>query len=134
MPESHANKPVKYPDCKLHAGNTNDHYCIEHHKMVCSECIKQDHLRCNNMTLSDICKSLGSDDIKQLKTTVDSIKRNVIYTQSELDRNIGDLRKQKIAMLEKAEQERDKIISKVEELFEETVSDITKRCQKKPLK
>ena len=131
MPKSLADKPVKYPNCILHGGNTNDHYCIEHHKMVCNECIKQDHQRCNNMTISDICKSLGSDDIKQFKTTVDSIKRNVIDTQSELDRNIGDLEKQKKAMIEQAEQERDKIISKAKELFEETVSDISELCQKK---
>ena len=131
MPKSQADKPVKYSECKLHAGNTNDHYCTEHQKMVCNECIKQDHLRCNNMTISDICKSLDSDDIKQLKTTVESIKRNVTDTQSKLDRNIGDLEKQKKAMIEKAEQERDKIISKAEELFEETVSDINELCQKK---
>ena len=130
MPKSLADKPVKYPNCILHVGNTNDHYCIEHHKMVCTECIKQDHLRCNNMTISDICKSLGSDDIKQLRTTVESIKRNVINTQSELDKYIGDLEKQKQAMIEKAEQERDKIISKAKELFEETVSDITELCKK----
>ena len=130
MPKSLADKPVKYPNCILHVGNTNDHYCIEHQNMVCSECIKQDHLRCNNMTISDICKNLGSDDIKQLKTTVESIKRNVTDTQSELDRNIGDLEKQKKAMIEKAEQERDKIISKAKELFEETVSDITELCKK----
>ena len=131
MLKLHADKPVKYPNCIPHVGNTNDHYCIEHHKMVCTECIKQDHLRCNNMTISDICKSLGSDDIKQLRTTVDSIKRNVTDTQSELDRNIGDLEKQKETMIEKAEQERDKIISKAKELFEESVSDINDCCQKK---
>ena len=131
MPKSHTDKPVKYLECKLHAGNTNDHYCIEHSEMVCVECKKQDHLRCNNMTISDICKSLGSDDIKQLKTTVDSIKQNVIDTKSELDWNIGDLKKQKKAMIEKPEQGRDKIISKAKELFEETVSNITELCQKK---
>ena len=131
MPKSHADKPVRYLSCKLHAGNTNDHYCIEHKRMICGECIKQDHLRCSNLTISDVCKSLGSDDIKQLKTTVDSIKLNVLNTQSELDRNIGDLRKQKKAMTEKAKEERDKIISKAKELFEETVSDINDCCLKK---
>ena len=131
MPKSLADKPVKYPNCILHVGNTNDHYCIEHQNMVCSECIKQDHLRCNNMMISDICKNLGSDDIKQLKTTVESIKRNVTDTQSELDRNIRDLEKQKKTVIEKAEQERDKIISKAKELFEESVSDINDCCQKK---
>ena len=131
MPKSHNNKPVRYLSCKLHAGNTNEHYCIEHKSMICGECVKQDHLRCSNVTISDVCKSLGSDDIKHLKTTVDSIKRNVIDIQSELDRNIGDLGKQKKAMIEKAEQERDKIISKAKELFEESVSHINERCQKK---
>ena len=131
MPKSHSDKPIRYPNCKLHAGNTNDHYCIEHKRMICGECIKQDHLRCSNVTITDVCKSLGSDDIKQLRTTVDSIKRNVIDTQSELDRNIGDLGKQKKTMIEKAEQVRDKIISKAKELFEESVSHINECCQKK---
>ena len=99
--------------------------------MVCRDCIIQNHLRCKTMTISDICKRLGPDDIKQLKTTVDSIKQNVIDTQSELDRNIEDLEKQKKAMIEKAEQEQDKIISKAKKLFEESVSYINDCSQRK---
>ena len=43
MPRSLADKPIKYPDCELHIGNINDRYCREHHEMLCSECLKQNH-------------------------------------------------------------------------------------------
>ena len=83
MPRSLADKPIKYPDCELHIGNINDRYCREHHEMLCSECLKQNHQRCHVDTITDLCKILGSDDIKSFTAMVDNVELYVQNTQSK---------------------------------------------------
>ena len=73
--KSFAEKPVKYSECKLHEYKVNDRYCLDHHKMICSECLTQDHRRCNVQTISSICKDIGTDDIKRFQMVVDEIKK-----------------------------------------------------------
>ena len=131
MPKSHTDKPVVYPDCNIHAGKVNDRYCFQHHGMVCSECIKQDHQSCDAVTISVACKDIGPEDINQFKTVIYMIKQTVNSTQSDLQKYASDLEEQKQAMIEKAKQERDKIVSQAGEMFENTVSNITTFCQKK---
>ena len=94
MPRSLADKPIKYPGCELHIGNINDRYCREHHEMLCSECLKQNHQRCHVDTITDLCKILGSDDIKCFTAMVDNVELYVQNTQSKLQNNISDLTKE----------------------------------------
>ena len=131
MPKSYADKPIKYPHCSIHAGNTNEFYCLDHHKMVCGACMKQDHQSCCVMVIYDVCQDLGSDDIKRFMDLVFSIKHTITNTKSELEQNASDLKGEKESMIAKAEEMRDKIISKADEMFEETVSNVTEHCQKK---
>ena len=51
MPKSFAEKPVKYSECKLHEDKVNYRYCLEHHKMICSNCLTRDHRGCNVQTI-----------------------------------------------------------------------------------
>ena len=131
MPKSIADKPIKYPDCKLHNGNTNDRYCHEHHEMLCSECLKQNHQRCHVDTITDLCKILGSDDINSFTAVVANIKLNVQNTQSKLQNNISDLTKLRENEIKRAEQAKQDMIKKANELFNETVSGITKHYHNK---
>ena len=131
MPKSIADKPIKYPDCELHNGNTNDRYCHEHHEMLCSECLKQNHQRCHVDTITDICKILGSDDINSFTAVVANIKLNVQNTQSKLQNNISDLTKLRENEIKRAEQAKQDMIKKANELFNETVSGITKHYHNK---
>ena len=131
MPKSYADKPIKYPACGIHAGNTNEFYCLDHHKMVCGACMEQDHQSCRVMAIYDVCQDLGSDDIKRFMDVVYGIKHTITNTKSELEQNASDLKDEKESMIAKAEEMRDKIISKADEMFEETVSNITEHCQKK---
>ena len=131
MPKSIADKPIKYPDCELHNGNTNDRYCHEHHEMLCSECLKQNHQRCHVDTITDLCKILGSDDINSFTAVVTNIKLNVQNTQSKLQNNISDLTKLRENEIKRAEQAKQDMIKKANELFNETVSGITKHYHNK---
>ena len=131
MPKSFAEKPVKYSECKLHDDKVNDRYCLDHHKMICSECLAQDHRICNVQTISSLCKDIGTDDIKRFQMAVDEIKSSLINTSSELKDNATYLIQEKCTLIKEAERTRDMIISKANELFDKSVSIITKRCEKR---
>ena len=131
MPRSLADKPIKYPDCELHIGNINDRYCREHHEMLCSECLKQNHQRCHVDTITDLCKILGSDDIKSFTAMVDNVELYVQNTQSKLQNNISDLTREQENEIKRAEQAKQDIIQKANEMFNETVSGITKHYHNK---
>ena len=131
MPRLLADKPIKYPDCELHIGNINDRYCREHHEMLCSECLKQNHQRCHVDTITDLCKILGSDDIKSFTAMVDNVELYVQNTQSKLQNNISDLTREQENEIKRAEQAKQDIIQKANEMFNETVSGITKHYHNK---
>ena len=131
MPKSFAEKPVKYSECKLHDDKANDRYCLDHHKMICSECLTQDHRRCNVQTISSLCKDIGTDDIKRFQMVVNEIKTNLINTSSELKDNATYLVEEKSIMIKEAERTRDMMISKANELFDKSVSIITEQCEKR---
>ena len=131
MPRSLADKPIKYPDCELHIGNINDRYCHEHHEMLCSECLKQSHQRCHVDTITDLSKILGSDDIKSFTAMVDNVELYVQNTQSKLQNNISDLTREQENEIKRAEQAKQDMIQKANEMFNETVSGITKHYHNK---
>ena len=131
MPRSLADKPIKYPDCELHIGNINDRYCHEHHEMLCSECLKQNHQRCHVDTITDLCKILGSDDIKCFTAMVDNVELYVQNTQSKLQNNISDLTKEQENEIKRAEQAKQDMIQKANDMFNETVSGISKHYHNK---
>ena len=131
MPKSQAEKPVKYPVCTRHAGNVRDHYCIDHSEMICNECIKPTHQSCSATPVSVICQSLGSADIQQFETTVDTLKQSVLSTKSALESNVIEIENQKDDLIKQAKEERDKLISRAGELYENTVSIVSDACEKK---
>ena len=131
MPKSLADKPIKYPDCELHNGKIQDRFCREHHEMLCSECLKQNHQRCHVDTITDLCKILGSDDIKCFTAMVDNVELYVQNTQSKLQNNISDLTKEQENEIKRAEQAKQDMIQKANEMFNETVSGITKHYHNK---
>ena len=131
MPKSLADKPIKYSNCELHINNINDRYCLKHHVMLCSECLKQNHQRCHVDTITDLCKILGADDINSFTAVVAYIKLNVQNTQSKLQNNISDLTKLRENEIKRAEQAKQDMIKKANELFNETVLGISKSYHKK---
>ena len=134
MPKSLADKPVKYSNCELHIDSINDRYCLKHHVMLCSECLKQNHQRCHVDTITDLCKNLGTDDIKSFTAVVSKIKLNLQNTQTKLKTNISDLTKERENEIKRAEQAKQDMIQKANEMFNNTVSGITKSYHNKECK
>ena len=131
MPRLLADKPIKYLDCDLHVGNINDRYCREHHEMLCSECLKQNHRRCHVDTITDICKILCTDDINSFTAVVGDIKLIIQTAQSKLQKNISDLTKERENEIKRAEKAKQDMIQKANEMYNETVSRITKHYHNK---
>ena len=131
MPKSLADKPIKYSNCELHINNINDRYCLKHHVMLCSECLKQNHQRCHVDTITDLCKILGTDDINSFTAVVAKIKLNVQNTQSKLQNNIVYLTKERENEIKRAEKAKQDMIQKANEMYNETVSGITKHYHNK---
>ena len=131
MPKSHAEKTVQYSDCTLHNGNKSDLYCFVHRRMVCDDCLNQDHESCGALPISDVCKSLGLEDVIKFKSLIDFMKSNLKTMKTECESNASELEKQGEHMLKKAEQERDKVIYNANRLFLETEGIITEMRDKK---
>ena len=131
MPKSFADKPIKYSNCELHINSINDRYCLKHHVMLCSECLKQNHQRCHVDTITDICKILGTDDINSFTAVVANIKLNVQDTQSKLQNNIANLTKERENEIKRAEKAKQDMIQKANEMYNETISGITKHYHNK---
>ena len=99
--------------------------------MLCSECLKQNHHRCHVDTITDLCKILGTDDIQSFMAVVDNIKFYVKNAQFMLQKNKSDLTKQQEKEIKRAEQVKQDMIQKANEMYNETVSGITKHYHNK---
>ena len=130
IPKSYTDKPVRYPLCSIHTGSKMDHYCQDHHIMVCSDCAKQDHKGCRALLVAEVCKDLGSENIKHFKALVDSMKNNLNTTKTDFKNDILQLEGKEKNWIKQTEYERDKIIEKVGQNFENTVRNITERCKR----
>ena len=130
MPKTQADRPVKYLDCDIHKGNVNDHFCIDHGKMACNQCITESHKSCKQQLIPDLCKNLSSVDIQDFRNVTEKIKKNVTSVINTLEKNKDNIGSDKIKMLKEAKELRDKLILKIENAYSSTVSDINKACAK----
>ena len=128
IPKSYTDKPIMYPICSIHAGSKLDHYCQDHHIMVCDVCVKQDHEGCSARLVAEVCKDLGLEDIKHFKALIDSMKTNLNTTKTDFKNDILQLNGNEKTWTKQAEYERDKIIEKAKQYFENTVKNITECC------
>ena len=131
MPKSHADKPIKYQNCVTHGGNETDHYCLQHGTTVCSECMKKDHQVCGVLPISVICNDLSTEDVKKFKLGINDIQQSISITNAALEKNVSDIEDTEKCMIKTAKAERDKIISKANDLFDKTTSKISETCRKK---
>ena len=131
MPKTQADRPVKYLDCDIHKGNINDHFCIDHGKMTCSQCRTEIHMACKQKLIPDLCKDLSSIDIQDFRNVTETIKKNITSVISNLEKNKDNVGSQRIKMLNEAKEWRDKLILKIENAYSRTVSVINGACAKK---
>lgn len=132
MPRSQADKPQAYPYCRIHNEGFNNHYCLKHNKMVCKQCMEQDHKDCNALSILEVCKGQGgSEGIKQLRTAVVDIHHDVETTKTLMEKTSADLEKKEMELIHTAAEDRDQIIANAQEMFKEKVSNINEVYQSK---
>ena len=134
MPKSQAEKPVKYPKCSQHIGKTKVFFCLDDSEMVCSRCIETMHPICKTQTIQDLCNSLGSSDVKQLKSGVYNIQQAIQTTKTAVEDNITDLEIDRKAMVKKVYNVRDTIVKKLEKMCSDMIEDVNDICSKKVAK
>lgn len=124
MPACQSEKPVKYPDCTTHAGKVNDQFCLVHGIMKCGQCIEDTHLLCGTGAISDLCKTIDSEDFLNLREIVRCIHSISVSTKTTLERNINDIQNGRSQATKEVEDVRDKIIAQVKEQCSEIVTKI----------
>ena len=135
MPDSNADKPVKYPDCKIHPENHKDNYCATHGNIVCRLCAKKQHdKKCLIKSISDLCTEMGDCDIDNLKEDVNTVRDLVTDTTLTLDKNVNEIKLQNETLVQEVDEFRTNIVSKLDDLFSEMKSRINEHCAQQCLK
>ena len=131
MPKSQVEKPVKYPKCGQHIGKTKDYFCLDDSEMVCSRCIETMHPICKTQTIQDLCKSLGSSDVKQLKSDVYNMQQAIQTTKTVVQDNITDLEIVRKAMVKRIYNVRDTVVKKLEKMCSDKIENVNDICSNK---
>ena len=130
LPKSNADKPIKYSDCAVHPGNKNDHFCITHGKLVCSICAKKHRKQCIVKGISVLCRDLCDDDIITLKEDIRSARERINDARISLEKNVSDVKLRYHTLVGELDELRDQILSKLDQLFAETIANIKEECDR----
>ena len=128
MPNSQSEKPFKYFDCNTHIGLENDHFCIDHSKMLCSQCVREYHSRCKTNFIPVLSKDLGPMQVCDFKDVIADVKQNFVAAKSTLEINISDIEEYRAEMVREADKRRDEMIEVINKLHFETVEKINDVC------
>ena len=123
MPKSMADKPPKFDCCDVHQRSRKDQFCGKHRVLICSQCVPLQHKGCPVESVDDACKGLPSSEIDALYDKVSGFKMNLSSIVSQIDLNVTELGKQKDVLLKDAQDMKEKRITKIEKLFQETTSE-----------
>lgn len=124
MPVCQSEKPVKYPDCTSHVGKVIDQFCLDHGIMKCSQCMEDTHLLCGTGTVSDLCKTIDSEDFLNLRETVRCLHNISVSTKTTTERNINENKNKKSQLRKEVEGLRDKLIALVKEHCSDIITKI----------
>ena len=124
MPKSMADKPPKFDYCDDHQQSWRDQFCGKHRVLLCSKCVPLHHKDCPVKSVDEACKGVPSSEIDALYDEVSDFKTNLSSVVSQIDHNIAELGKQQVHSMKEAQDLKDKIISKVDKLFQDMTSEI----------
>ena len=108
--------------CFHHHGKFIDMYCVDHNKMVCAECVTDDHKGCQNLITIDKVASDIRESLEALKL-LDKLKESMEESECiivDRKRNIDKLAARKENVLEQVRQvkaEVNKVLDELEQLF-----------------
>ena len=123
MPKSMADKPPKYEFCEKHKLSRKDQFCDEHKVLLCYQCALRTHLGCPVKSVDDAAKAVPSSEIDSLYDKVSDFKAILSSVVAQIDLNSTELGKQKEDALKDADDIKNKVIDKINELFKDMKSE-----------
>ena len=108
--------------CFQHDGKFIDMYCVDDNKMVCAECVTNDHKGCQNLITIDKVAADIRESNEALKL-LDKLKESMEESECivvDRKRNIDKLAAKKVAVLEQVRQvkaEVNKVLDELEQMF-----------------
>ena len=127
MPKSMADKPPKYEFCEKHKQRRKDQFCDEHKVLLCHQCALRTHRRCPVKSVDDAAKTVSSSEIDSLYDKVSDFKASLSSVVTQIDLNSSELGKQKEDTLKDADDIKNKVIDKINELFKDMKSETESR-------
>ena len=131
MPKDLHDKPVKYPDCALHAEHICDCYCLHYRALVCRQCTKDCHDTCNTQFVPLLCRNLGPREVDTFKELFRNAMSNIKMVRSVLEENIFKIEEQRNQMIQEANTLRDDLIEKINKALDVTTENINAFCKEK---
>ena len=130
MPRTVAQKPVKYPACDVHTERVNDHFCLDHQKMFCSQCIMTFHKTCTQSAVSELCQTLGQGDVRKFRDSIEKSIQTANSVKLAIQQNKEEIENQRKAMIKDAKELKKSLDTKIQNI---TVDDtmITEVCKQK---
>ena len=126
MPACQADKPVKYQLCDKHDGEGKDRYCFEHGITICGICYIREHKQCQVKEVSDACKSFNmSAEKASFSADVGLLLKHVKETSQSILSNKAKLEKKKQDILTDAQKQRDELLKKVHQSYQEFSGEVT---------
>ena len=132
MPRTQAEKPVKFPDCKIHRENVKDLFCLDHQEMLCSHCTKSFHGTCKRTTIHELCKTLDKGDVRKFRDSIQNAIRIASSVKLTIHQNKDDIENQRRRAIKEAEDLKKRLDTKIKSI---TVDDpsITEFCKQETL-
>ena len=124
MPKSMADKPPKFDYCDVHHRSRKDRFCGTHRALLCSQCVPLQHKGCPVQSVDVACKGVPTSEIDALYDKVSDFKVSLSSVVAEIGLNVTELGKEKVDMLNDAQDVKDKSIAKIENIFQEITSEI----------
>ena len=103
MPRTQAEKPVRFPGCEIHKNCVNDNFCLNHHKMMCGQCIKSLHGTCDVTSINELCTTLDKRDVRNFVKSIENTNAIANMIQCTIQQKKDNFEQQREAIIKEAE-------------------------------
>ena len=129
MPKSMSEKPPKFDYSDIHQRSRKDQFCGRHKVLLCSQCVSVQHIDCPVESVDDACKTVPSSEIDVLYDKVSAFKSSLSSVDAQIGFFVTELGKEKVDSLKDAQDLKDKIIAKINKLFQDIKSEQESACK-----
>ena len=129
MPRSQAEKPPRFEGCDVHPKLLNDQFCCDHKILLCSLCSSSDHDVCSIKRVQDACESVDVSETSALYDKIKILQENLKSALPSVDKGMKRIKEQEKTMLYDTQNIYDRMIAKLNKLFDSIKKHIQMVCQ-----